>query len=62
MRDDFLGETHQQKFPAIYIWLGGDQEGFTEESWATHYDARLNNPDRSPNGGSTTPPTPSRRP
>jgi len=44
MRDDFLGETHQQKFPAIYIWLGGDQEGFTEESWATHYDARLNKP------------------
>ena len=44
MRDDFLGETHQGKFPAIYIWLGGDQEGFTEESWATHYDARLNKP------------------
>jgi len=44
MREDFLGETHQQKFPAIYIWLGGDQEGFTEESWATHYDARINKP------------------
>ena len=44
MRDDFLGETHQEKFPAIYIWLGGDQEGFTEESWATHYDARVNKP------------------
>ena len=44
MRDDFLGETHQQKFPAVYIWLGGDQEGFTEESRATHYDARLNKP------------------
>lgn len=44
MRDDFLGETHQQKFPAIYIWLGGDQDGITEESWATHYDARLNKP------------------
>lgn len=44
MRDDFLGKTHQQKFPAIYIWLGGDQEGFTEESWATHYDARVNKP------------------
>jgi len=46
MRDDFLGETHQQKFPAIYIWLGGDQEGFTEESWATHYDARIRKEDR----------------
>ena len=44
MRDDFLGELHQQKFPAIYIWLGSDQEGITEESWATHYDARLNKP------------------
>lgn len=48
MRDDFLGETHQQKFPAIYIWLGGDQEGFTEESWATHYDARIKKEDRAP--------------
>lgn len=48
MRDDFLGETHQQKFPAIYIWLGGDQEGFTEDSWATHYDARIKNEDRAP--------------
>jgi len=48
MRNEFLGETNQQKFPAIYIWLGGDQEGFTEESWATHYDSRLKNPDRSP--------------
>ncbi|WP_407474945.1 type II restriction endonuclease [Sulfitobacter sp. PM12] len=47
MRDKFLGSTQHQKFPAIYIWLGGDQEGFTEESWATHYDTRLNNPDRS---------------
>lgn len=46
MRDDFLGETHQEKFPAIYIWLGGDQEGFTEESWATHYDARIKKEDR----------------
>ena len=46
MRDDFLGENHQEKFPAIYIWLGGDQEGFTEESWATHYDARIKKEDR----------------
>lgn len=48
MRDDFLGQTHQQRFPAIYIWLGGDQEGFTEESWATHYDARIRKEDRAP--------------
>lgn len=48
MRADFLGETHQQKFPAIYIWLGGDQEGFTEESRATHYDARIRKENRAP--------------
>ena len=46
MRQDFLGENHQQKFPAIYVWLGEDQDGFTAEGWATHYDARLNKPDR----------------
>ncbi|MFZ1471275.1 MAG: type II restriction endonuclease [Paracoccaceae bacterium] len=46
MRKDFLGENHQQKFPAIYVWLGEDQDGFTAEGWATHYDARLNKPDR----------------
>ncbi|MBC6441205.1 MAG: restriction endonuclease [Rhodospirillales bacterium] len=44
MRKDFLGKTHQQKFSAIYIWLGGEQEGFIEEGWATHYDARINKP------------------
>lgn len=48
MREDFLGETHQQRFPAIYIWLGGDQDGFTEEGWATHYDARIKKEDRAP--------------
>jgi len=44
MRDDFLGENHQQKFLAVYVWLGEDQDGFTAESWATHYDSRLNRP------------------
>ena len=43
MRDDFLGET-QQKFSAIYVWLGGDQEGFAEKSQATHYDVRTSKP------------------
>lgn len=47
MRDDFLGENHQQKFKAVYIWLGEDQDGITADEWATHYDARLNKPDRS---------------
>lgn len=44
MRDNFLGEEPQSKAPAIYIWLGGDQEGISEESWFTHYDTRLNKP------------------
>ncbi|MBC6442648.1 MAG: restriction endonuclease [Rhodobacteraceae bacterium] len=44
MRGDFLGETHKQSFKAIYVWLGGDQEGFTEEGQATHYDVRINKP------------------
>lgn len=44
MRDNFLGEEPQNKSAAIYIWLGGDQEGISEESWFTHYDTRLNKP------------------
>lgn len=44
MRADFLGQTHREEFKAIYIWLGEEHEGFTEESWATHYDARINKP------------------
>ena len=48
MRGDFLGETHQERFRAIYIWLGSEQDGFIQESiqesWATHYDARINKP------------------
>ena len=47
MRTEFLGETHQERFDAIYIWLGKDQDGFTVEDTATHYDARLNIPKRS---------------
>lgn len=44
----FLGENHQQKFDANYIWLGDEQEGFSCLDFATHYDTRLNKPDRSP--------------
>ncbi|MXY64990.1 MAG: restriction endonuclease [Gammaproteobacteria bacterium] len=42
MRDRFLGEIHEQKYPVRYIWLGGDREGFSVEGTATHYDARKN--------------------
>lgn len=58
MRKEFLGETHQEKFKAIYIWLGEDQDGFTAESWATHYDARLKNPDRAAEWRLYYPPNP----
>ncbi|WP_111735568.1 type II restriction endonuclease [Roseovarius amoyensis] len=44
MRGAFLGEDHQRKFDAVYVWLGEDQDGITAEGWATHYDARRNKP------------------
>ncbi len=44
----FLGENHQQKFDASYIWLGDEQDGFSVGDFATHYDTRLNQPNRSP--------------
>ena len=46
MREQFLGEV-KTRFPAVYVWLGEDQDGFTAEGWATHYDARENIPNRS---------------
>lgn len=45
---DFLGEIHQQKFDANYIWLGDEQDGFSVPDFATHYDTRINQPDRRP--------------
>ena len=48
MQRQFLGETHRECFSVVYIWLGEDQDGFTIEGTATHYDTRLNQPDRSP--------------
>ncbi len=41
MRDNFLGETHEQRYTVRYLWLGGDREGFSVEGTATHYDARI---------------------
>lgn len=46
MRRKFLGEGPKQDFPAVYIWLGQDQDAITVQSWATYYDARENNPRR----------------
>ena len=44
MRRQFLGEVQHQRFRAIYVWLGEDQDGFTAEGTATHYDAREQKP------------------
>lgn len=46
MRNQFLGKTRLE-FPATYVWLGQDQDGFTVEGTATHYDARAGQPRRS---------------
>lgn len=48
MRADFLGEEQSTRFNAVYVWLGEEQEGFSEEGWVTHYDTRENDPTRSP--------------
>jgi len=44
----FLGEEHQKKFDATYVWLGGEQEGISVDDFATHYDTRLHQETRSP--------------
>ena len=48
MRRQFLGDIQRRKFRAIYVWLGEDQDGFTVEGTATHYDTREKKANRSP--------------
>ena len=48
MRREFLGEESKKEFPAVYLWLGQDQDGITVTSTATYYDAREDQPDRAP--------------
>ena len=48
MREQFLGEVQHQRYDVLYIWLGQDQDGFSVEGTATHYDTRALKPDRSP--------------
>ena len=40
MREQFLGEVQYQRFPVRYVWLGKDQNSFSVDGTATHYDAR----------------------
>ena len=48
MRRQFLGEVQRETFSVVYVWLGGDQDGFTTEGTATHYDTRELQPQRAP--------------
>lgn len=45
MRRHFLGER-KHEFQTIYVWLGREQDGFSVQGTATHYDARALNPNR----------------
>ena len=48
MRRQFLGEVQRETFRVLYVWLAEDQDGFTIEGTATHYDTREQNPGRAP--------------
>lgn len=48
MRAQFLGEDQHERFQAVYVWLGQDQDVRAVEGSATHYDARENQPLRAP--------------
>ena len=47
MRNQFLGEVRHE-FPVVYVWLGREQDGFSVQGTATHYDAREMKAHRSP--------------
>ena len=47
MRRQFLGEV-KHRFQANYVWLGREQDGFSVQGTATHYDAREMKAHRSP--------------
>ncbi|MCL6453739.1 MAG: restriction endonuclease [Alicyclobacillus sp.] len=41
-----LGREKLSNYPARFLWLGGENEGITDESTVTWYDARENHPTR----------------
>ena len=47
MQRQFLGECDHE-FCVSYVWLGQEQDGFSVEGTATHYDARRKQPHRAP--------------
>jgi hypothetical protein len=42
-----LGTEEPKTFEALFVWLGEEQEGITEEGFVTWYDARRDHPTRS---------------
>ena len=48
MRRQFLGEDHRTEFRVVYVWMGQEQDGFTAQGHATHYDARATQTHRGP--------------
>lgn len=42
-----LGDERLTNYPARFVWLGGENEGISEDSTITWYDSRENNPNRS---------------
>ena len=47
MRREFLGEARKH-FPITYVWLGREQDGFSVQGTATHYNTRESQTHRSP--------------
>ena len=45
MRRQVLGDTRRE-FTTVYVWLGNEQDGFSVQGTATHYDAREMKPHR----------------
>ena len=47
MRESFLSEEGPRQFEAVYVWMGRDEDPTWVEGWATHYDTRAGQPNRS---------------
>ena len=45
---NLFGRERLRDFPARFVWLGGENEGISEEGRLTWYDSRANKPHRSP--------------
>lgn len=43
-----LGTEDRRNIPTMFLWLGNEQEGITDEGFLSWYDSRRNQPHRSP--------------